>query len=178
MSAILFLLETIVTLYIFILLLRVGMQWIRADYYNPASQFVVKMTHPLVGPIRRIIPSIGRIDTASLIIAYLFSIIKCVLIFRAAPGSIFLFALFSLIKSIGYFIFWLLIIRAITSWISRQNGAIDHLLYQLTEPFLAPIRRFIPPIAGIDFSAMIILIILIFFNKLAFDFLGPIWLYV
>lgn len=178
MEAIFFLFETAVSLYIYVLILRVGMQWVKADYFNPASQFVIKVTHPLVSPIRGIIPALGPIDTASLVVAYLFSIIKCLLIFKFAASAIFFYALLSLIKAIGFFIFWLLIIRVITSWLNRQHGGVDHLILQLTEPLIAPIRRFIPPIAGLDFSAMILFFFLIFLNKLAIGFFGALWIIV
>lgn len=69
-----FIVPTIIQLYIIILLLRVWMQWVRADFYNPFSQFVVKVTQPIVGPLRRLIPAVGAIDTATLLVAYILTV--------------------------------------------------------------------------------------------------------
>jgi len=65
MQALIFLINTAFSLYLMVVLLRIWLQWARADFYNPLSQFVVKATNPLIIPLRRILPSIGKIDTAS-----------------------------------------------------------------------------------------------------------------
>ena len=78
MSAMQFLVSTLFELYLMVVLLRFWLQLARADFYNPFSQFVVKATHPIVGPLRRILPSIGRIDTATLVLALLVAGLKIV----------------------------------------------------------------------------------------------------
>lgn len=60
MNTLTFLLSTVIELYTMVLLLRVWMQWARCDFYNPFSQFVVKVTQPIIGPLRRIIPRWDR----------------------------------------------------------------------------------------------------------------------
>lgn len=65
-----FLVKTVIDLYVMILLLRIWMQWARTDFYNPLSQFIVKVTQPIVGPLRRVIPSLGPIDSSSLLVAF------------------------------------------------------------------------------------------------------------
>lgn len=158
MQTLLFVVTTIIQLYIFILLLRVWMQWVRADYYNPFSVFVVKATKPVITPLRRVIPSIGPIDTATVTIAFILSLVAIVfslwithtlalLSFSVIPISIIL-----LLTYAGKLIFWMILIRAIMSWISQGRNPVDYLLYQLTEPLMAPIRRIIPAMGGLDFS--------------------------
>ncbi len=152
-----FVILTLIQLYISVLLLRVWMQCVRADFYNPFSQFVVKITQPVVRPLRRIIPSIGSIDTASVILAYVLVLLEIIL-----P---------SYLSGAGKIIFWMIIIRAILSWVSQGRNPIDHLLFQLTEPLMAPIRRVIPAMGGLDFSAMIVILILYALNYLRVDVL-------
>lgn len=151
------------------------MQWVRADYYNPFSVFVVKATKPVITPLRRVIPSIGPIDTATVTIAFILSLVAIVfslwithtlalLSFSVIPISIIL-----LLTYAGKLIFWMILIRAIMSWISQGRNPVDYLLYQLTEPLMAPIRRIIPAMGGLDFSAMIVMFILIALNYLRSD---------
>ena len=178
MSALSFLIISAVNIYLFILLLRVWMQAVGADFYNPGAQFIVKVTQPIVAPFRRLLPFVKNIDIASLVVAYLVALIKVVVLFKAHSSLIMLwFAFLTLLKSFGFLIFWLLIIRAIMSWFSRGQSALDQQLYQLTEPLMAPIRRVIPTFAGLDFSAMIVVFLLYFLNRLAFDLFGIIWVY-
>ncbi|PVZ83373.1 hypothetical protein C9426_26710 [Serratia sp. S1B] len=176
-----FLVKTVVDIYVMVLLLRIWMQLTRTDFYNPFSQFVVKVTQPIVGPLRRILPSMGPVDTASLLLAFLLMTIKYPLLLLIQSGSMslslynLLFGLISLIKSAGSLIFWVVIIRSLMSWISQGRSPIDYVMYQLTEPLMAPIRRFIPAMGGIDFSAMVVILILYFLNYLGTDLFGYVW---
>ncbi|HGJ5904835.1 MAG TPA: YggT family protein [Arsenophonus apicola] len=172
-----FIVPTIIQLYIIILLLRVWMQWVRADFYNPFSQFVVKVTQPIVGPLRRFIPAIGAIDTATLLVAYILTVANILFVMWAtntlALISITLVPLsfIQLLTYAGKLVFWLILIRAILSWISQGRNPIDYMLMQLTEPLMSPIRRIIPAMGGLDFSAMIVMLILIALNYLRLDIL-------
>lgn len=172
-----FIVPTIIQLYIIILLLRVWMQWVRADFYNPFSQFVVKTTQPIVGPLRRFIPAIGAIDTATLLVAYILTIANILFVMWAtntlALISIALLPIsfIQLLTYAGKLVFWLILIRAILSWISQGRNPIDYMLMQLTEPLMSPIRRIIPAMGGLDFSAMIVMLILIALNYLRLDIL-------
>lgn len=174
-----YLISTVVKLYVAALLIRVWMQWARADYYNPFAQMVVRITQPVLRPLRRIIPAIGPIDTAAVVLAYILITVSLPLIFTQ-PSSIsvvsyLLLGLAGLVKAAGSLLFWILIIRAIMSWISQGRSPVDYLLYQLTEPLMAPIRRIIPTFGGLDFSVMIIIFILTGLNYLGYDILGPVW---
>lgn len=176
-----FLAKTAIDLYVMVLLLRIWMQWVHSDFYNPFSQFVVKITQPIVGPLRRIIPSLGPIDSASLLLAFLLMTIKYPLLVLIQSGSMslslynLLFGIISLVKAAGYLIFWVMIIRALMSWVSQGRSPMDYLLLQLTEPLMAPIRRILPAMGGIDFSAMVVILILYLINYLGMDLLGELW---
>ncbi|WP_409308007.1 YggT family protein [Pectobacterium sp. B1J-3] len=176
-----FLVKTLVDLYVMVLLLRIWMQWSRSDFYNPLSQFVVKITQPIVGPLRRILPSLGPIDSASLLLAFILTTIKFPLMLLIQSGALSLspmnlvVGLISLVKSAGYLVFWVVIIRSLMSWISQGRSPIEYLLHQMTEPFMAPIRRIIPAMGGIDFSAMVVILILYLFNYLGMDLFPEYW---
>lgn len=175
MQTLLFVVTTIIQLYIFVLLLRVWMQWVRADFYNPFSQSVVKATKPIVTPLRRVIPAIGPIDTASVVVAFVLALASIIFSLWATNTlpimgiTIIPIGIILLLTYIGKLIFWMILIRAIMSWVSQGRNPIDYLLYQLTEPLMAPIRRIIPAMGGLDFSAMIVMFILIALNYLRLD---------
>lgn len=176
MNATTFLIGTLFDLYLMVVLLRLWLQLVRADFYNPFSQFVVKATHPIVGPMRRILPSIGSLDTATLVLAIAVAALKLTLISLVAgipilvPG-IFISAGMTVIEEGGQLLFWVLLIRAILSWFSQGYNPIEMVLGQLTEPLLAPIRRVIPPIGGLDLSIVVLLIGLQFLQILIQDLL-------
>lgn len=182
MNSISFLISTLLDLYIMVVLLRIWLQAVRADFYNPFSQFVVKATQPVVGPLRRLIPSIGSIDLATLLFAYALCLIKFVaLIFIASGGSLVFdasfpfLALLSLVKAAGSLLFWVLLLQAIMSWVSQGRSPIEYVFHQLTEPMLRPIRRVVPVMGGLDLSVLVLFIALQFANFLMGDLIGPVW---
>lgn len=166
MEAFIFIIRTVANLYIAILLLRLLFQLVRADFYNPISQTIVKLTSPLVVPLRRMIPAIGRIDTASLVLAYLFQVVLAYVIlllqgYDASVISLLWWALLNLVHlSLDIFTFALFIV-VILSWVDPYNrNPIALLAYQLTEPLLKPVRGKIPPVGGLDFSVMVVMLFL------------------
>ncbi len=182
MNAMSYLISTLFDIYIMVVILRVWLQAARADFYNPFSQFIVKVTQPVVAPLRRLIPSLGSIDLATILFAYLLSVLKfIVLVFMASSGAVIfsfdflLFGLLSLIKAAGGLLFWILLIRAILSWVSQGRSPIEYVFHQLTEPMLRPIRRIIPAMGGFDLSILVLFIVLQFANFLMGDLIGPIW---
>ncbi|QKJ88574.1 YggT family protein [Paramixta manurensis] len=176
-----FLVKTLIDLYVMVLLLRIWMQWSRCDFYNPLSQFIVKVTQPILKPLRRIIPAIGPVDTASLLLAFVLTTLKYPILLLIQVGALsvdpmnLLVGLLSLIKSAGYLVFWVIIIRSLMSWVSQGRSPIDYVLIQLTEPLMAPIRRILPAMGGIDFSAMIVVLILYMLNYLGMDLFPGLW---
>lgn len=182
MNSMSFLISTLFDLYIMVVILRIWLQAARADFYNPFSQFIVKATQPVIAPLRRVIPSVGSIDLATVFFAYVLCILKFVaLILVASSGSVsfsaeFLYlGLLSLVKAAGGLLFWVLLIRAILSWVSQGRSPIEYVFHQLTEPMLEPIRRIIPAMGGFDLSVLVLFIGLQFANFLMGDLIGPIW---
>ena len=162
-EGVLFLVQTFFSLYIMALVLRIWLQWARADFFNPLSQFVARITNPVVRPVERVIPSKGRFNLAALVIGLLVSILAIyvrVVMLGATAGIVPL-----LIIGVQYFasialqlVFWILIIRAILSWFSQGGNPLEIVLHQLTEPLLQPVRRVIPAIGGLDLSVLVVLI--------------------
>lgn len=179
MTATNFLISTVFDLYLMVIILRLWLQLARADFYNPFSQFVVKATQPVVGPLRRFIPSIGALDTATLVFAIIVALLKVVtlvLIFGNGLPPIFPLILASLGILIGQvlsLVFWILIIRAILSWVSQGNNPIEFLMHQLTEPLLAPIRKVLPAMGGLDLSVLVAILAIQFIRLLLSDIFGP-----
>jgi YggT family protein len=183
MASLYFLGKSVLTACLYILILRLWMQRVRVNFYTPFTQFIVRITQPVIGPLRKAIPSIGRIDTATWLLLYLFALIKIIFICHYGiintpiwSSEYLLYALAAIAHAFGYLLFWLLLFRAILSWVSRGQSNADELLAQLTEPFIAPIRRIVPPIGMIDISFMIFVFILMFLNRFAVDIFGYLWL--
>ena len=176
MNATTFLISTLFDLYLMVVLLRLWLQLARADFYNPFSQFVIKATHPIVAPMRRILPSIGSLDTATLVLAMAIAALKLTLLSLIAGipillPSVLISAVINVVGEIFQLLFWVLLIRAILSWFSQGYNPIEMVLGQLTEPLLAPIRRVIPPMGGLDLSIVVLLIALQFVQILLQDLL-------
>ena len=176
MNSMSFLINTIFDLYLMVVILRIWLQLARADFYNPFSQFVVKATNPPLTPLRRIIPGWGGIDNAAIVLAFIIAAIKISLIYLIHGAgldvlSIVMTSLMTLLKETFNIIFWVLIIRAILSWVSQGHNPVEAVLHQLTEPMLAPIRRILPPMGGFDLSILVLLIGLQFFSLVIQDLL-------
>jgi YggT family protein len=158
-QAALYVLQTLGSLYLMIVLLRFILQLVRADFYNPLSQFIVRATQPLLKPLRRIIPSIGGLDIASLILALLVQLVLMALTLLLAYGTTgnpVALLIWSVIGISALFInifFYALIISVILSWVAQGSdnpGAL--LVNQLCEPLLMPFRRLMPNLGGLDLS--------------------------
>lgn len=163
---IIFLIDTLLSLYILAVLLRFLLQWSSAEFYNPISQFLVKITHPPLKMLRRVIPSIGKIDTSSIVLAMLLQVLTTYIILVLKGVSISFGALtvlsFTQLLSliINIFIFSIFA-RAILSWINPGSyNAASSILYSLTEPLLTLSRKLIPDLGGIDLSPLIALLAL------------------
>lgn len=174
MNATVFLVDTLFSLYLMVVILRLWLQIVQADFYNPLSQFIVKATHPIVGPLRRVIPSIGRFDTATFVLAVVVCALKIVtlaLMFNGNlnPLGVLILSVVGVVKETLSLLFWVLLLRAILSWVSQGRSPIDYVLYQLTEPFLAPIRKVLPPLGGLDLSVLVAIIALQFLQLLLQD---------
>ena len=170
-NALTFLVATIIDLYLIIVLLRLWMQLTQADFYNPVSQFVYKATQPIVGPLRSFMPMMGKLDTASLLLALILGMLKVAALvwlnnIAVGPLVIVVQGILTAISSLLSMLFWVLIIRAILSWFSQGYNPIEAMLHQITDPLLAPVRKVIPPIGGLDLSVLVVIIALQFLRIL------------
>ena len=157
------LLNTIVSLAITAFLLRMILQLVRADFYNPICQFLVKATNPLVIPLRKIIPSMGKIDTASVLLALIAQAVGIALLFQLYgggfpnPAQLLIWSVIGLCSALLNLYFFAIIGNIIMSWVA-QGGAhpAAQLLYQITEPVMAPFRKILPPMGGLDLSPIFV----------------------
>jgi YggT family protein len=162
-----FLIRTLFELYIVVVALRFLLQWVRADFYNPLSQFLVRATNPLLRPLRRIIPGYGGMDLASVVLMLLLKAAEiCILGLVVAgripaPLGLLVLSLAEILRLVIYIFMFAIIIQVVLSWVNpgAYNPA-TVLIYRLTEPLLEPARRLIPPMGGLDFSPLVVLILL------------------
>lgn len=161
----LFLVNTIFNLYILAVMLRFLLQWVKADFYNPVCQMLIKVTNLPLKPLRRIIPGFFGLDFAAIVLMFILQLVALALIaliisFPITPYII-LIAIGKLLILVLNLYFFAILIRAIASWFnSNPYHPLIMLLNQLTEPVLRPARRLLPNIAGFDFSPIVLLIVL------------------
>jgi YggT family protein len=165
-QAVYFLVKTLAQLYLLLLLLRFWLPWLRADFRNPIAQGILRFTSPLVVPLRRFLPAIGRLDTATILVAFITQFIVVLVLLaivrRSVPTPI--VAVVSLIElailSLNLF-FFATLIRIILSWVAPGNyNPITALLTTLSEPVLRPFRRIIPSVGGLDISPIFAIVLL------------------
>ncbi|MFD2192001.1 YggT family protein [Pistricoccus aurantiacus] len=164
-SAGLLLVNTLINIYLLLLMLRFLLQASRADYYNPISQSVVKVTQPLVGLFQGFLKPMGRFDLATLAAALVLKIVAIIVVLQIAgygmppiPGLA-IAAVAAVANAILKIYFFALIVMIILSWVAPQAshpGAL--LVMQLVEPIMAPVRRVIPPLGMIDLSPIVVFI--------------------
>jgi len=167
-NALTFIIHAVAQLYLFVLLLRLLLPWMGADFRNPIAQAVLKVTSPIVVPLRRVIPPVGRVDTATVLVAFIIQYITIVVLLMikgilelATFASIAITTVvYLLILVLNLFIF-AIVIRVILSWISPggYNPAIA-IIHTLTDRVLLPFRRIIPPLGGLDLSPLVAIILL------------------
>jgi len=166
MRAIIYIVDTLASLFTLILLLRFWLPWFGADFRNPMAQGILQITSPLVNPLRRIVPAIGRIDTATILLAFVVQVVTVIimLLLMDAPLSarfVVVGSIFKLIKlSLTMFTF-AIIIRIVLSWIAPNTyNPATVLIANMTDPILRPFRRYIPSIGGLDVSPIFAIIAL------------------
>jgi YggT family protein len=158
-QAALYVLQTLGSLYLMIVLLRFILQLVRADFYNPLSQFAVRATQPLLKPLRRIIPSVAGLDMASLVLALLVQLVLMALTLLLAygttgnPAELLIWSLIGITALFINIFFYALIISVILSWVAQgSHNPAAMLVNQLCEPLLMPFRRLLPNLGGLDLS--------------------------
>jgi YggT family protein len=169
-GALTFLIETAFGLFIVALLLRFYLQWVRAPYRNPLSEFLQALTDFMVRPTRRLIPGLWGLDLASLALAWLLQFVEIlvILLIRShvmgpAAGMVFaaaaLMALVMLVKVSLYIVIVAVIAQVICSWFAPSSPMMP-LLNSMTRPFLRVFQRRIPPIGNFDLSPLILLVVI------------------
>lgn len=167
MQALEFVARTLLELYIITFLLRFLLQWARADFHNPLSQFIVQVTNPLVRPVRRVVPGIRGFDLSTFLIAYVLQLLtttlSITLMTRSIPANIPLLLVMSfidlLLLQLRVFIY-LIIGSVLLSWFAPYHP-VAVVLRSLTAPLLRPFQRLLPPIANLDLSPMFAMIALV-----------------
>lgn len=164
-DALIFVFRSLLELYIIAFVLRLILQWVRGDFRNPLSQFILRITDPLVVPLRRLVPAIGRLDTATVLIALALQLLVTTVLINMAcigaadPAQLLILAVLRLVQLVLNIYFFVIIAWVVLGWIAPggYNPAIS-LLGSVVEPVLAPLRRLIPPIGGIDLSPLFAII--------------------
>lgn len=150
-----------------VLLVRFLLQVVRADFHNPVSQGILKLTNPIVMPLRRVIPAIKGMDMASLVAALLMQLLFTFLVSllftsRTLPLlSMLMSATISFIDLVLNLYLMLIFIRVILSWVGTDlRNPVISIIYSLTEPVLAPARRIVPMLGNLDISPILVIIVI------------------
>ncbi|MCY4425756.1 MAG: YggT family protein [Halieaceae bacterium] len=160
-----YLLQTALSLLLFLLLLHFLLQLVRADFYNPISQMLIKITHPVLRPVRLLTPRLWGIDTAallSLLLIQMASIAVILVVNGQSLPNVFLLLVWAILGIAALtvqFYFFAILAIIILSWIAPGTShPAARLLYQLTAPVMAPFRGLLPPMGGLDLSPILMFI--------------------
>jgi YggT family protein len=165
-QALYFIVKTLSQLFLLLLLLRFWLPLLRADFRNPVAQGILRFTSPLIVPLRRILPSVARLDTATVLVAFVVQFLSVVVLLAitsrmAGPLPIAIVSIIELvILSLNLF-FFVILIRVILSWVAPGNyNPVTALIGTLSEPILRPFRRLIPSVGGLDISPIFAIVLL------------------
>jgi len=161
--------STLTGIYLLAVLLRFLLQVAKADFYNPVSQSVIKITDPMVRILRTFIPGYRGIDFSSLVLAFAVQATAiCVLIILyggsiPGVGYIITWAFVGVVLFIINIYYYAILASIIMSFVMMFSGSTSPhplllLVWQLTEPIMAPVRKIIPSMGGLDFSPIFIFI--------------------
>ncbi len=171
-NALMYLISTLFELYLWMLLLRVILQWVRADFYNPFSQFIWKMTQPVLRWLQPVIPRWRNIEGAAIVLAFVVCCLYVEIMLGLQGrhldlGSVMVVALLRLISLTLNLYTFTLFIQAILSWVGPGvSNPVGSVLWSMNEPLLRPVRRLIPPVSGLDLSPLVVIIALQVLNRL------------
>lgn len=167
LQAAVFLIEVIFGLYILAVLLRFLFAMVRADFHNPLSQFIVKITNPPLTLLRRVIPSYMAIDWAAIVLLLAVQALEIVLTALVvagavpAPMGLLVMTLAEVLKTLVYLYIIVILVQVAISWINpHAYNPLTVIMHQLTEPVMRPARKMIPPAGGFDWSPLVVLIML------------------
>ena len=161
------LVHTLFNLFLIAVLLRLLLQFARADFYNPVSQFLVKVTKPFLQPLRRIIPGLLGIDMAAIVLAILAQMLAITLLLFmngygfANPLALILWSVIGCVGVVVNIYFFAILASIILSWIAPGSyNPFVLLLHQLTEPVMSPFRKLLPPLGGLDLSPILVFLLI------------------
>ena len=164
-EALIYLINTLLGLYLFAVMLRFLLQWVRADFNNPVSQFVVAVTNPLLRPLRRYIPGFRGIDFPSLLLMLLLKLTELFLVSWIAAGRVpglaglMVLSLAGLLQFAIYVFMFAVFLQVLLSWVSPgAYNPVTVIIYRLTEPLLGRARALLPATGALDFSPLIVLV--------------------
>jgi YggT family protein len=149
-----------------LIVLRVLLQWVRANFYNPICQFLYKATNPVLMPLRKIIPAWRNLDIAGIVLAWLATALKLVLLYATVGQALgvlglAVLALADLVDFVLLLYIVLILVRVVISFVGADSyHPVVPLVMQLTEPVMKPFRRLIPNVGGLDFSPMVVLLVI------------------
>ncbi len=160
-----YLLRILFSTVLVLVLVRLLLQLVRADFYNPVSQFIVKVTNPLLKPLRRVIPGLWGIDMAAVVLLLVVQMLAITTILLLSgyslpnPLLLLVWAILGVAGLLVNFYFFALLAMIVLSWVAPGSGnpAIN-LIHQLVEPVMAPCRRLLPAMGGLDLSPIIVFI--------------------
>ena len=165
-QAVYFVLKTLTQLYLLVFLIRFWLPFFRADFRNPVAQGILRITSPLIVPLRRLIPAVGRVDTATVLVAFA---IECLLIavllaLRGVSAGFLPIAVTAVaelgILSLNMF-FFVVLVRIVLSWVApHTHNPVTAMLAAVAEPILRPFRRILPPMGGLDLSPILAIVLL------------------
>lgn len=174
-NAFAFLINALVGFYLIAIMLRVLLQVVRADFYNPICQFLVRITNPALKPLRRVVPGFMGIDMAGVVLLLIIQTLELMLLSWLTgpvlhfPGVL-LLAVTELVRLMIYIFIFAIVVMALLSWVNPDpRNPVVPLLWRLTNPIMAPARQLIPAFGGIDISPMLVIILLLFLVRLLLD---------
>jgi YggT family protein len=159
-----FLVDAVASFFVFVLLARFHFQWLRVPFRNPIGEFVLATTSFLVLPVRRVMPGLAGLDLATLLLAWLVQGISLWIQTEIVGAEISAMALAAiaavdLLRYSLYILVFAVIVQAVLSWVNPYTP-VAPAFDTITRPFLRPLRRFIPPLGGVDLTPLILLVVL------------------
>jgi len=160
-----FLVGTLFDLAILIVMLRWVLQWVGADFHNPISQFVVKLTNPIIQPLRSFLPVLKGFDLSVIVVLLILEMVKLILIVMLSGASfpnifgLVLWSVAGLGNQLINIFFYAILLMIILSWINPMGKSpVKELLFKISEPLMRPARRFIPTVGGFDLTPIPVMI--------------------
>jgi YggT family protein len=164
-QAAIFLINVLIDLVYFVILLRFLFQLFRVDIYNPFSQLILKISNPILIPLHKILKNQSNVDCASFLLLMTLKALQLFLLTLIQHGaiptlfSLLLWPIGTVMSHVLNIFFFSILLISLQSWLNPRNyNPLTDILIHLTEPLLVPARRFVPPLAGIDLSPLVVVI--------------------